>query len=211
MNAFRELIFRWRVIWYCFPYTFALLAAQSAVQSTANTTPYLFTFFTGLIISIAGQALRIWGAGYVEKVARKNTVSYLPLITHGPYYYVRHPLYLGNILGMTGFAISAAAFLTVPASIVVILINSLIATGIILLIIQHEEPALLVLHDDVYVKYKQLTPQLLPAFKTNKINTLDKSSVQKSFFSWAAAIKNESHVIIFKSILYLLLWYNLPV
>src|SRR5262245_65680100 len=53
----------------------------------------------GALIATAGEWLRIWAAGHIEK-GREITRS-------GPYRYVRHPLYLGSSLMALGFVIAA--------------------------------------------------------------------------------------------------------
>jgi protein-S-isoprenylcysteine O-methyltransferase Ste14 len=53
----------------------------------------------GAVIATAGELLRIWAAGHIEK-GREITRS-------GPYRYVRHPLYLGSSLMALGFIIAA--------------------------------------------------------------------------------------------------------
>ena len=54
---------------------------------------------SALVIATAGELLRIWAAGHIEK-GREITRS-------GPYRYVRHPLYLGSSLMAIGFIIAA--------------------------------------------------------------------------------------------------------
>ena len=57
---------------------------------------------TGGAIATAGELLRIWAAGHIEK-GREITRS-------GPYGFVRHPLYLGSTgigLGFVGFRLRA--------------------------------------------------------------------------------------------------------
>jgi protein-S-isoprenylcysteine O-methyltransferase Ste14 len=49
--------------------------------------PTLASIAAGMAIAVAGEALRIWAAGHIEK-GREVTRS-------GPYRLVRHPLYLG--------------------------------------------------------------------------------------------------------------------
>ena len=200
MNKLYEIMFRWRVIWYFIPY----LVALTSVYSSSNVTPNIIIFLLGVSFSIIGQAIRLWAAGFVEKVARKNTVSFHTLITSGPYQYIRHPLYLGNILGMIGFGISAAAFLAFPVNIEVILICTLLAASIFLLILMHEEPMLLRLHGENYNQYSQKTPRLIPAFRVFIIKPTENN------FSLISAMKNETHVIIFKIVLYVSLFTNLP-
>jgi protein-S-isoprenylcysteine O-methyltransferase Ste14 len=55
----------------------------------------------GAAIAIAGEALRIWAAGHLEK-GREVTMS-------GPYRMMRHPLYLGSSLIGVGLAIASAS------------------------------------------------------------------------------------------------------
>ncbi|MDQ1363524.1 MAG: hypothetical protein QG652_1385 [Pseudomonadota bacterium] len=56
-------------------------------------------FFAGTILVIIGEAVRLWASGHV----RKNKM----LATDGPYAFVRHPLYVGNILVLLGFSIAS--------------------------------------------------------------------------------------------------------
>ena len=62
---------------------------------------------TGLAVALAGEALRIWAAGHLEK-GREVTRS-------GPYRFVRHPLYLGSSLMALGFVLAARS---VPVAVV---------------------------------------------------------------------------------------------
>ncbi len=54
----------------------------------------------GLLCAALGQLFRIYAAGYIVKNRK--------LATGGPYALVRHPLYLGNLLILTGFTLAAA-------------------------------------------------------------------------------------------------------
>ena len=53
----------------------------------------------GGIVALLGALIRLWASGHVKK----NKV----LATDGPYAYVRHPLYVGNILLLLGFSIAS--------------------------------------------------------------------------------------------------------
>lgn len=57
----------------------------------------------GAIVALAGEALRTWAAGHLEK-SREVTNS-------GPYRYTRHPLYLGSSLIGIGIAIASTNLL----------------------------------------------------------------------------------------------------
>lgn len=53
----------------------------------------------GLVVALAGEALRIWAAGHLEK-SREVTMS-------GPYRWLGHPLYVGSSLMAIGIVIAA--------------------------------------------------------------------------------------------------------
>jgi protein-S-isoprenylcysteine O-methyltransferase Ste14 len=57
-------------------------------------------YLIGGAIAIFGEAIRMWASGYVMKNKE--------LATNGPYAYVRHPLYVGNILLLVGFSIASS-------------------------------------------------------------------------------------------------------
>ncbi len=57
-------------------------------------------FVIGGAVAAIGAAVRMWASGYVMKNKE--------LATNGPYAYVRHPLYVGNILLLFGFSIASS-------------------------------------------------------------------------------------------------------
>ena len=72
--------------------------------------PTMSSLLLGLIAAVAGEGLRIWAAGHLEK-GREVTRS-------GPYHFVRHPLYLGSSLMGLGFVVAARSAI---AAVVVII------------------------------------------------------------------------------------------
>lgn len=85
------LLPRWRV-----PLGFA---AAAVALWLASPTPV--TLAAGAVVAVAGEALRVWAAGHLEK-GREVTSS-------GPYRYLRHPLYAGSTLLGLGLIIAAAS------------------------------------------------------------------------------------------------------
>ncbi|HEX4914156.1 MAG TPA: isoprenylcysteine carboxylmethyltransferase family protein [Vicinamibacterales bacterium] len=81
---------RWRVF---LGFVFAAVALYLA-------TPTQATLLVGGAIATAGEMLRLWAAGHLEK-SKEVTRS-------GPYQFTRHPLYLGSSLIGIGFAIAAS-------------------------------------------------------------------------------------------------------
>ena len=63
--------------------------------------PTARTLIGGAIVAAAGEALRVWAAGHLEK-GREVTAS-------GPYALTRHPLYVGSIIIGIGLAIACAS------------------------------------------------------------------------------------------------------
>ncbi len=63
--------------------------------------PTARTLTIGAIVAAAGEALRVWAAGHLEK-GREVTAS-------GPYALTRHPLYVGSIIIGLGLAIASAS------------------------------------------------------------------------------------------------------
>lgn len=55
--------------------------------------------YSGVVLAAVGEIIRLWASGHVKK----NKV----LATDGPYAYVRHPLYVGNILIVVGFSVAS--------------------------------------------------------------------------------------------------------
>jgi protein-S-isoprenylcysteine O-methyltransferase Ste14 len=84
--------------------TLGFLAAIAALV-LARPTP--LTWGIGLVIAAAGEAVRIWAAGHLEK-GREVTRS-------GPYRWSRHPLYVGSSIIAAGIVIASRS---VPVAIV---------------------------------------------------------------------------------------------
>lgn len=66
----------------------------------AFSRPHWSGLAVGVGLIVLGQALRFWGAGYLEKNQR--------LARGGPYRFVRHPLYVGSFLMGLGLSVSVA-------------------------------------------------------------------------------------------------------
>jgi len=73
--------------------------------STAGE-PKKMLLATGGGLVVLGIAVRLWASGHIKK----NKV----LATDGPYTYVRHPLYVGNITLGFGFALASGLWWSLP-------------------------------------------------------------------------------------------------
>lgn len=88
----------------------------AAVAAFWFARPTRGTLTAGAIIAVAGELLRIWAAGHLEK-GREVTSS-------GPYRVLRHPLYAGSTLIGIGFAIASASY------VVMVLVSGYVALTI---------------------------------------------------------------------------------
>jgi protein-S-isoprenylcysteine O-methyltransferase Ste14 len=82
--------------------------------------PTMTTLAIGAAVALAGQAIRLWAAGHLEK-SREVTTS-------GPYRFTRHPLYLGSSIMAAGVAIGCRSI--VVAAVVSVYMVTTIAAAI---------------------------------------------------------------------------------
>ena len=75
------------------------LGFLAAVVTLALAQPTWASWRLGLLVALAGEAVRVWAAGHLEK-SREVTRS-------GPYRWMRHPLYVGSTLLALGSVIAA--------------------------------------------------------------------------------------------------------
>jgi protein-S-isoprenylcysteine O-methyltransferase Ste14 len=79
----------------------------------AQPTPA--TLRIGGAVALAGEAIRIWAAGHLEK-GREVTSS-------GPYAFTRHPLYLGSTIMGLGLGYSSANWIVATLVVVYLVIT----------------------------------------------------------------------------------------
>ena len=86
------------------------LGFAAAVIALVLAHPTWGTWRAGLLVALAGEGIRIWAAGHLEK-SREVTRS-------GPYRWTRHPLYAGSTLMAIGIVIaSRSAVVAVVAAV----------------------------------------------------------------------------------------------
>lgn len=108
-----------------------------------------------LVIAIAAIALRVWGASYLSALTVwDETPQAEVLVQSGPFGYVRHPLYLGNVLLALGLGAAAPvagwAFIFAATALFV---NALI---------RYEDRGLRERHGSEYDAYARSVPSLVP-------------------------------------------------
>lgn len=80
---------------------------------SAAGRPKGLLFVPGAVLVILGIAARLWASGHIKK----NKA----LATDGPYAYVRHPLYVGNLTLGFGFCLASGLWWSLPLLTAVLL------------------------------------------------------------------------------------------
>jgi protein-S-isoprenylcysteine O-methyltransferase Ste14 len=96
------------------------LGFAAALVTAIAARPTWPAWRVGLFIAVAGELVRIWAAGHLEK-GREVTRS-------GPYRWVRHPLYVGSLLIALGVIVASRS--AVVAAIVTVYMVATIAAAI---------------------------------------------------------------------------------
>ena len=103
----------------------------------------------GLWLIVLGLAVRSWANCYAIKMAK--------LTTSGPYAHVRHPLYLGSFLILSGFLV------TVNMNWLGVLFSIIVVIGIVYKqTVQNEERMLTEKFGQEYTDYKNAVPAFFP-------------------------------------------------
>ena len=142
--------------------------------------PTLYFFIVGCLFVLDGLLIRLYASGFVYKNKE--------LSTSGPYAYVRHPLYTGNILILIGISLASGCISAFVISIIFFWFYYPAA-------IEYEDRKLKSLFPDSWDSWSQQTPALMPKFKFNRLNLAE--------WSWEKSLKKNYEPVIFA---FVLLW-----
>lgn len=111
----------------------------------------------GAAIALAGTALRAWGVLTLGRSFQRRVVVEpgQAIIRTGPYRWVRHPAYAGNVLTVLGLGVAAGSWLGG-------LVGALVALAAHLPRIRVEEHALAEAFGPAYDAYARATARLVP-------------------------------------------------
>jgi len=155
-SAIREDLFRFFIPWIIVMAAGTGVSAWDLVGQQEDLDVQSAPILAGLALIVIGFAyllvahITLWRSYSSFLVIRKDH----QLITHGPYRFTRHPIYLGNItvfIGIAVFASSLPGFLIMLGLIPVFLSR-----------IRIEEKLLTEEFGDVYRTYKAATKKLVP-------------------------------------------------
>ncbi|MDQ2068567.1 methyltransferase family protein [Natronospira bacteriovora] len=119
-----------------------------AIFAEPGGLPALYA--VGFAIAGLGMLIRLWASGHVKKNQE--------LATDGPYAYVRHPLYVGNILMLAGFCIASQLWWSIPVMLAFLWFYYPTA-------IDYEDLKLSRLFGERWKKWAENTHALMPRFR----------------------------------------------
>ena len=88
-----------------------------------DESPDVYTWIPGLILITLGEGLRLWGVSVVGKQSRTRGSGTSRLVTHGPYAFVRNPLYVGNLLLTLGATFLSELLWMIPIVVILYLVQ----------------------------------------------------------------------------------------
>jgi protein-S-isoprenylcysteine O-methyltransferase Ste14 len=187
------------------PLAFALLLIPSAESSGATAR-----LAAGAVIVAAGELLRLWAVHHIGVISRTRSERLGPLVSTGPFAFVRNPLYLGNIALWVGFAVSAHLIWLVPIFIVILALEYHA-------IVRWEEELLGSRRPDEYRAYAARVPRWIPSVVNSRQSAVgsrqsvvgSRDSVvdsRQSPHSWRETFFSERGTLIAIAVGFLLLW-----
>jgi methyltransferase len=100
-----------------YPGTFAAMLVEMAVRGQ----PPAGAFLAGALLFVAAKALKWWAIATLAAAwtFRVIAVPASPLVTAGPYRYLRHPNYVGVVGELVGAALMTGAIVAGPTALLV--------------------------------------------------------------------------------------------
>jgi protein-S-isoprenylcysteine O-methyltransferase Ste14 len=128
-----------------------------AILIWARSSPA--SLLAGLALALLGEGLRIWAVRHAGGATRTTGMpgAGAELITHGPFAYVRNPLYLGNFILSLGLCVMAWAWMPWMLFLFIALFGVQYS-----LIVSLEEERLRRHFGQIYEEYLRAVPRFIP-------------------------------------------------
>lgn len=127
----------------------------------------------GTGIAAAGTLVRLWASGHVMKNKE--------LATDGPYAFVRHPLYVGNILLLIGFSLASSLWWSYVLMIALLLFYYPPT-------LSYEDNKLRDYFGDAWIEWSNTTYALIPTWPSKKSTSGSTWSFRKSLMQNAEPV-----------------------
>ncbi len=138
----------------------------------------LIAWLPGLILMAVGEGLRIWAVAVIGKESRTRGGGVARFVMHGPYAYVRNPLYVGNFFILLGVTFVSELLWLVPVA------AALFAVQYVPIVLW-EESVLSERFGADYAAYSRQVPRWFPRWRRHPAGAYTGS------YQWRAALKSE--------------------
>jgi protein-S-isoprenylcysteine O-methyltransferase Ste14 len=172
------------------------VAAAILTLRIGQAPPSIALAATGVVVTAAGEWLRLWGVHHIGAISRTRSERLGPLVASGPFARLRNPLYVGNIALWIGFALTARLVWLAP---LVALLLGLEYHAIV----RWEERLLAARLGDAYRAYASRVPRWLPTFNRG---ARKERGENREAFSWRQTFFSERGTFVAIAVGYLLLW-----
>jgi protein-S-isoprenylcysteine O-methyltransferase Ste14 len=170
-----------------------IVAALLLIPPQRLSQPFIFDAVGAALVAL-GEATRLWAVRHIGVISRTRSDRLGPLVTSGPFAYVRNPLYIGNIALWVGFTFAAHLPLLAPVVAAVLAIEYHA-------IVRWEEALLESQRGEDYRGYCARVPRWMPRFAAARPATSPAAA-----FSWADTLYSERGTLIAIAAGFLLLW-----
>ncbi len=143
----------------------------------------------GGALMLLGEALRLWGVAAAGPETRRRSRGVERLVTHGPFAFVRNPIYVGNLLLWLGFALASGIEWFPPVA------GALFAMEYSA-IVRFEEGVLVATFGAEYARYRERTPRWVPRVA---------SGAKAGRMAWGEAVRRERMTMTLATVLFLAL------
>jgi protein-S-isoprenylcysteine O-methyltransferase Ste14 len=134
----------------------------------------------GALFVTLGETLRLWGVAAAGSETRRRSRAVHKLVTHGPFAWMRNPLYFGNFFIWSGFSVIAGLNWFLPVAALLFMLEYTP-------IVRYEEAVLEATFGDEYLRYKARTPRWLPLAPTSE---------RPGPLIWKVALRSERSTLI---------------
>jgi protein-S-isoprenylcysteine O-methyltransferase Ste14 len=153
------------------------------------------SIWLGALVLAAGEILRLWAVNHIGAISRTRSERLGPLVTTGPFGWVRNPLYVGNVALWVGFTINTGVLWLLPPVLVLLAFEYHA-------IVRWEEQLLEARIGSAYREYVSRVPRWLPRARTRDTG----NGEPRVRFSWRETLFSERGTLVAIAVAYLLLW-----
>lgn len=145
----------------------------------------------GVALVAAGEMLRLWAVHHIGVISRTRGERLGPLISTGPFAYVRNPLYLGNMALWVGFTLAAGLLWLAPMVCVLLALEYHA-------IVRWEEELLLARMGPPYRAYMSAVPRWAPNLRRREPAALAAPAQASAHtgYSWRDTLASERSTLL---------------